>query len=137
MATGKKRKGKILNSSTQPVEPTQLPQPGSPGEYIRRGLLFYARKRYMESEKDFKMAIESDPNNEDGYYGLGMVYKAQGEVEKSINAFNEVIRLLGINQEEKHDRNTMLRRLALGHINEMRTGDWNLEKEIWKRSNQV
>ena len=120
---------------SQAVEPTQLPQPETAREYIQRGMSFYARKRYEESEADFKMAIEADANNEDGFYGLGMVYKARGELEKSTNSFNEVIRLVANSPSEQHNRQEMLRRLALGHINEMQTGDWNLEKEIWRHVN--
>jgi hypothetical protein len=30
-------------------------------------------------------------------------------------------------------RARILRRLALGHVNEMTSGNWNLEAEIWQR----
>jgi hypothetical protein len=26
----------------------------------------------------------------------------------------------------------VMHRLLLGHVNQLKTGDWNLEKEIWK-----
>jgi len=28
----------------------------------------------------------------------------------------------------------MMRRLTLAHINELKTGDWNLEDQIWHQS---
>ena len=35
---------------------------------------------------------------------------------------------------EDHAKREMLRRLTLGHINELTTGDWNLEDEIWHQA---
>jgi hypothetical protein len=61
-----------------------------------------------------------------------MVLKAVERNEEAINAFNQVLILIGNNSTLDKTKYDMLRRLALGHVNEMAQGDWNLEKEIWK-----
>jgi hypothetical protein len=56
------------------------------------------------------------------------------QIEKSVAAFTRVLELIRIQPESDKVRNAMLRRLALGHINVITQGDWNLEKEIWQRT---
>lgn len=117
---------------SSPVDPSTLPQPDSSSDYLRRAMSYYARKNYEKAMEDFNKAITLDPASEDAYYGLGMALKAAGNNTDSIQAFKSVINIMAESQDNSHDRKVMLRRLALGHINEMVSGDWNLEKEIWK-----
>ena len=49
-----------------------------------------------------------------------------------MTAFNQALYLITALPDVKTAKYDMLRRLALGHVNEMTQGDWNLEKEIWK-----
>jgi hypothetical protein len=53
--------------------------------------------------------------------------------EEAIPSFQKAVSLIEAGKLENKDRSEMLRRLALGHINELTVGDWNLEKEIWQR----
>jgi len=132
MKTRKTLKGARSYKSVS-VDPSTLPQPASVEEFLVRGMSFYARKDYVKAAEDFNKAIQMEPSNKDAYYGLGMVYKAATKKEEAVQAFQQVIAILAANPTEAHDRREMLRRLALGHINELNSGDWNLEKEIWKR----
>jgi len=50
-----------------------------------------------------------------------------------VAAFRQVIDLISSETGANRVKADMLRRLALGHINEITQGDWNLEKEIWQR----
>jgi tetratricopeptide (TPR) repeat protein len=40
---------------------------------------------------EFEMALELDPNLPEVYYGLGVIYKLQGEREKAIEAFERFL----------------------------------------------
>jgi tetratricopeptide (TPR) repeat protein len=96
-------------------------------------MAFYARKQYVEAENDMLQAISLDRNYIDAYYGLGMIHKAQDKKEDAINDFQKSLNLLEQGEGETNSRVDMLKRLAKGHINELSHGDWDLEKEVWKR----
>ena len=66
------------------------------------------------------------------HIGLGLVLKTQDRRQDAILAFQNVVDLLEANPIEDRSRSQMLRRLAIGHMNQLKTGDWDLEKEIWK-----
>ncbi len=131
MKAKRKNKG-FTGLKSSVVDPSSLPQPDNASGYVSRAMSYYARKNYEKAVDDFNKAIALDPASEDAYYGLGMTLKAAGKKDESIHAFESVIRIIMGGQEKTHNRIVMLRRLALGHINEMNSGDWNLEKEIWK-----
>ena len=69
------------------------------------------------------------PDNPDIYYALGLNYKASGNNIKALESFNNAIKVL--DRLEDHVRARMLLRLIHGQINQIKDGDWNLEKEIW------
>lgn len=92
----------------------------------------YARKQYAEAEADLKKAISLDATSIDAYYSLGMVLKADNHKEDAVAAFNKAIELILAKTDASAIKYDMLRRLAVGHVNELTQGDWNLEKEIWK-----
>jgi tetratricopeptide (TPR) repeat protein len=103
-------------------------------DYYREGWdLHGSKKDEVAAEEDFRQAIALDPNSVEAYYGLGLVLKAQERRQEAILAFQEVVDLLEANPMEDRIRSQMLRRLSIGQMNQMKTGDWNLEKEIWKR----
>jgi tetratricopeptide (TPR) repeat protein len=121
------------NSDRVAVDPNEIPQPQSSMEYLRRGYAFYARSLFPEAEDDFRKAIELDPEAVDAVYALGMALKAHGRHEESIQVFKQVLSLLNAGAVADRVRADMLRRLAVGHINFITSGDWNLEKEIWQK----
>jgi tetratricopeptide (TPR) repeat protein len=129
-------RGGIKKHETTPQEipnPANGPEPTNPNEYIRRGYAYYTLGNYKEAEHDFSKAVSLDPKAIDAAYGLGMTLKAQHRMDEGVKAFRMAIDIIDSGVLENKVRGNMLRRLALGHVNEMTTGDWNLEKEIWHR----
>jgi tetratricopeptide (TPR) repeat protein len=126
------KKKEIFKVKSVPVDPAGMQEPSSAEDYQRRGMAYYARKQFSAAESDLKKAISLDSNYLDSFYSLGMVYKALDRKEEATVAFKQVLILISANPESKTTKFDMLRKLALGHINEINQGDWNLEKEIWK-----
>ena len=110
-----------------------MPQPNDLEGYMRRGWAFHSRSQEDKAEADFLRALSLDPDSVDTQYALGLVYKAQGKKEQAIQAFKKTIVLLEAGKVEDRARNEMLHRLSFGHVNELSTGDWNLEDQIWQR----
>jgi len=103
-------------------------------DYYRDGWTLHGSKKDEDAaEENFRQAIALNPKSVDAYYGLGLVLKAQDRRQEAIPAFQKVVDLLEANPIEDRIRSQMLRRLSIGQMNQMKTGDWDLEKEIWKR----
>lgn len=126
-------KKEISKVKSQALDPGSMGVPVSAEDFLHRGIAFYARGQYDVAEADLRDAIAKYGNQIDAYYVLGMVCKAAGRKVEATEAFNQVLQLLNSSTGEKSTRTDMLRRLALGHINMINQGDWNLEKEIWQR----
>jgi tetratricopeptide (TPR) repeat protein len=115
------------------IDPSLMPEPDDVDGYVRRGWMFHSRGMQDRAESDFQKALARQPDSVDATYVLGLVFKAQERNQEAIKAFQRVVELLDGGVLENKTRVTMLRRFALGHINEITTGDWNLEKQIWRR----
>ena len=115
------------------VEPEDMPEPTDVDGYMRRGWAFHSRGKNDQAEADFRKALEMDPDSVDANYVLGLVLKAEQKDEAAVEAFKVTINLINNGKIVEVNRAEMLRRLAKGHINEIREGDWKLEKEIWQR----
>ncbi len=126
------QKKEIFKVKSVEVDPTTMGEPSTADEYQKRGMAFYARKQYDDAVVDLKKAVSLDGNNIDSFYTLGMVLKAIDRKEEAVQAFTSALDLIKTNPGPNSAKYDMLKRLALGHINEMTQGDWNLEKEIWK-----
>jgi tetratricopeptide (TPR) repeat protein len=116
------------------IDPSAIPDPGNSQEYQLRGYAFYTTGDYPRAQTDFEKAVTLDPSDVEALYGLGLTLKMQGKLEESTNAFQKVLNLLQNGSVEDPTRAKMLERLTKGHLNIITIGDWNLEKEIWKRS---
>lgn len=127
------QKKEIFKVKSMPLDPASLPQPTTVAEFNKRGMAYYARKDYPAAIQDLEAALAKEPQNIDTLYNLGMVYKAHKLTDKAVEVFTTAIGLLESGVIADKSRTEMLRRLALGHINEIKQGDWNLEKEIWHR----
>jgi len=125
-------KKEIFKVSSKEVDPAEIANPTTAQDFFRRGMAYYARKQYDQAISDLKKANSLDAAMVDAYYSLGMVYKALSNKEESVKAFQQALDLITSSQGKTRVTNDMLRRLALGHINEQTQGDWNLEKEIWQ-----
>jgi tetratricopeptide (TPR) repeat protein len=128
------KKKEIFKVKSMPVDPTSMDNPVTAEDYQKRGMAYYARKQNKEAVADLKKAVSMDGNNIDAYYSLGMVLKAMNCRDEAVSSFSQVIKLILARPDAAEVKYDMLRRLALGHINELTQGDWNLEKEIWKRT---
>lgn len=100
-------------------------------DFLERGWLYYSLKKFDPAEADFDRVIQQEPANVEGWYGLGLTLKAMGKAQKAIEAFSRVTaEISGIDDRQ---RATIITRLAHGQINQIRTGNWNLEKEVWRK----
>ena len=121
---------KPIDVNDQDLPDPDLIQPHTATEYIHRAWLYYGQQNFEKSINDFYKALESDPENVDTVFGLALALKSNGNKEKAIEFFEKTLSL--IDQIEDHIRARMLRRLTVGQINQIKTGDWNLEKELWQ-----
>ena len=117
--------------TANPTVSAEQKAPVSTAEFINKGWEYKTGGKFDDSEASFRKAISADPSSIEAYYGLSLTLKAQGRRQDSIAGFEKVLELIDLGIEDRV-RGEMLRRLALGHINQLRSGDWNLEKEIWK-----
>jgi tetratricopeptide (TPR) repeat protein len=108
-------------------------EPKTPEDYFRQGWVQHSNENdERAAEGSFRRSISLDKNNVDAYFGLGLVQKAQGKHQEALDSFQTVLEKIAGGRIEDHVRAEMLRRLTLGHINLLKTGDWDLEKEIWQ-----
>ena len=102
-------------------------------DLVERSLRGERRKRdLVAAEERFRKAISLGPALIDGFYGLGLVLKAQGRGDEAVEIFVKLVDLLEKDSTLDSIRRTMLQRLTKGQINLLKFGDWGLEKEIWK-----
>lgn len=119
------------------VDGDQTPtnEPKTAQDFLRLGWTQHAgEKKYASAEESFRRAISLHPNLVDAHYALGLALKALGRNAEAIHAFQKVTSLLDDGVLEDRVRAGMLRRLAIGHRNQLEKGDWDLEKEIWKKA---
>lgn len=103
-------------------------------EYINAGWKLHTEGNDLDAEQQFNKALALDQESVEAHYGLGIVMKSQGNIEAMVTNFEIVIQLVAEIVEDRA-KAEMLRRLAMGHINQVRNGDWGLEGEIWKHGN--
>ena len=116
-----------------PEEPVSTVEPKTPEDFFRQGWIQHSsEKDEGAAEESFRQAISLGRNNVDAYYGLGLVQKAQGKNKEAVDTFQTVIDKIEAGGIEDRVRAEMLRRLTLGHINMLKSGDWGLEEEIWR-----
>jgi tetratricopeptide (TPR) repeat protein len=128
-----KKSRQVESDSDQVQDPDNLPLPQSAADYLRRGYAYYSRSHYPQAIDDFQAAISREPDMVDAVFALGMALKAANQGDEGTRAFQQVLALLNAGAVADRIRADMLRRLAIGHINEIASGDWNLKQEIWHR----
>lgn len=126
------KKAEPSQVQSQTLNPNDLPQPRDAVGYLNRGMVFFARRQYEQAIQDLFQSIQLDANLVDAHYCLGMTYKASQKNTEAVQSFRQTITLLEMQDALRPESKTMLRRLALGHIHEIETGNWDLEKEIWR-----
>ena len=101
---------------------------------MRRGWAFHSKGEHERAESDFRTAIVYSPDSVDANYALGLVMKAQDKNEEAVQQFSKSMQLIEGGKIKEHAQAEMMRRLTLGHINELTIGDWNLEDQIWHQA---
>ena len=116
-----------------PEEPVDSIEVKTADDLFRQGWIQHSRdKEEQAAEESFRRAITLDHNKVDAYYGLGLVQKAQGKHREAVDTFQTVVEKIESGMIDDRVRSEMLRRLTLGHINMLKSGDWGLEEEIWQ-----
>jgi tetratricopeptide (TPR) repeat protein len=123
-----KNSNRINKIEAVPDPNTLTPQ--SSAEYLERGWLFYSHQKFEQAEADFRQVLRQESENPDAWYALGLVLKALGKGPQAIDAFSRVEQT--ISSIEDRQRAVIIFRLLHGQINQIRTGNWNMEDEIWK-----
>lgn len=113
-------------SSKRPGVPPPPIEPSSADEFFARGWSHYSRKEFFRAESDFRKAIELAPGHPDGLYGLAQALQASGRPQEAIAAFENLLQTIVDPTEEDRVRYHMLAKLARGHINYIKSGDWKL-----------
>ncbi len=91
----------------------------------------YAAGDFEESDAMFSQAGLLDPGDVEAPYGKGMARRRRGDKQGAMEAFEQALRLA--DRLEDRTRGQLLQRLAKGHLNFLRSGDWDLEREVWRR----
>ena len=86
----------------------------SSSDYVKEGYQYIEQQEYSKAENSFLNAIEKDPGNADGFYGLGGILNNNKKYDKAIEAFQKVLTLdpthynayysLGYSQEQMGDK---------------------------------
>ena len=62
-------------------------------EYVQEGIEHTKQGRFNSAKESFMNAIEKDPKNIGGYYGLGGIYNLEKKYDDAETAFKSVIQL--------------------------------------------
>ena len=116
------------------LDPTELPEPNDYESFMRRGWAQHSKGEQERAESDFRRAVSYSPESVDANFALGLNLKSQGRKEEAVEVFNKTMQLIEDGKGESDSKTEMMRRLTLAHINELKTGDWNLEDQIWHQS---
>lgn len=121
---------------TLPDEDRASQEPHTFSDYYRQGWLQHTAGDQEAAEASIRKALALEPDSVDACYVLGLILKSQGRKREAVETFERVLELLMRGLVSDRTRSAMLQRLTKGHINQINTGDWNLEKEIWQRKGE-
>ena len=65
----------------------------SSAEYVQEGIEYSKQGHYGEAKESFLKAVEKDPQNIDGHYGLGGIYNLEKKYSDAEKSFKTVIQL--------------------------------------------
>jgi len=98
----------------------------------RLGWALYGAGRFLDAAAAARECQALAPGDPEPSYLLGMALKASGDSDGAAAAFGAA----AANASGVSDtvRGAMLRRLAVGQVNWLQRGEWNLEPETWVRT---
>src|SRR5712692_317294 len=103
--------------------------PNSAEAYSNLGWGYYGQRKYEGAATAFRQALSLDRNLTDAHYGLGLTLKESGAGQDAVAEFEAVVKLAP--QDQNAVRGQMVARLARGHINRIKSGDWGLDADIF------
>ena len=121
----------MTQAATKTVEQYQAEvaaNPGSVEALCTLGWGHYGERQYDQAISVFQEALKLDAGGVDALYGLGLSLKEGGRGEEAVPAFAKVMKLAPA--KAPGARGLMLARLARGHINLIRKGDWDLDEDV-------
>lgn len=119
------------NGSALPLQDQNSSRTAQSHKDAQDGWTAYSQHEMLQAEEAFRRAFQYNPDDLDSLFALGLVLHYSGKNKEAIEVFNQVIN--NLEYQESSSRNRMVRNLSIGHIHQIETGDWNLEKEIWSR----
>lgn len=128
------KKKSVAKEVAAGIDPAESGEPTDYDGFLRRGWAYHARGEQDRAESDFRRALSYSPESVDANYALGLVLKSQDQKEDAVEVFTKTMKLIKGGKIESHSKSEMMRRLTLAHINELTTGDWNLEDQIWQQA---
>lgn len=128
------KKKSVVKEETTVIDPNEFKEPMDYNSFTQRGWVYHSRGNQDQAESDFRRALSYSPESVDAYYALGLVMKSQGNKEGAVELFNKAMELIKQGMIEDFSQSEMMRRLTLGHINELTRGDWHLEDQIWHQT---
>ena len=99
---------------------------------LERAWAAYGAQDLARARLEVEGVLEQSPQDIEAAYLAGLVARAQGEGDRATVAFQTVVDHHA--QITDTTRARMLRRLAVGHLNQIARGQWDLEPETWVRT---
>jgi Flp pilus assembly protein TadD len=100
--------------------------------WLRWGWALYAAGRFSDSAEAGRKARALSAADPEPIYLMGMALKAAGDKAGAVAAFKAAAAEVPAMQDAV--RGAMLRRLAIGQVNWLERGQWDLEPETWVRT---
>lgn len=115
------------SKDAQPAEEASRVSPKTAKDFNFRGWEHRVRHELAEAESDFRQAIKMDAKDSEATYGLAQVLMEQGKKDDAVKTFKQAIKLLDSGAlSDDPIRAGMLQRQALGHIERLTKGKWDL-----------
>jgi Tfp pilus assembly protein PilF len=99
---------------------------------LDRAWAAYGAQDLAQAQREVQGLLEQSPHDVEAAYLAGLVARAQGAGDRATAAFQVVVDHHA--QIADATRARMLRRLAVGHLNQLSRGQWDLEPETWVRT---
>jgi|SRR5579859_1696220 len=115
----------VLPNTIETYQAAVNSNPNSAEAYSNLGWGYYGQKKYDDAAKAFRQSLTLDRNLTDAHYGLGLTLKESGAAQDAVPEFETVVKLAP--EDANAVRGQMLARLARGHVNRIKNGDWGLD----------
>ena len=119
-------------SKRKPAASPRQPAPPASEAPLDRAWAAYGAHDLAAARQLVQGLLEQAPNDVEACYLAGLVGRAQGDGARAQAAFQRVVDQHALIEDRTRAR--MLRRLAVGHLNQIAHGAWDLEPETWERT---